>query len=145
MNINSDLATPQPLYFYYNTTDFVTTVAGTSGFELDAGQQIELFCTDNFRPPFDQHARNGSIIATCIRDKIFQIENASGTSKVRLNDLACINYPYHTTRVVKRTCSVGKIIEIGFNVRGKCYYIRFIDGMHFVCLCVRQTNTFNWD
>lgn len=110
------------------------TIAGTSGFELDAGQQIELFCTDNFRPPYDQNARNGSIIATCINGKEYHIDSKSGKLKVKLSDLACNNFPFHMTRVVKRTCSVGNIVEIGFNVRGKCQRMRFIDGMR---LCMQ--------
>lgn len=118
VNINSDLATPQPLYFYYNTTEFVTTTTGTSRFHLDGKQKIELFCTDGFRRPY----RNDTLEAACISGNQFQIKNKSGY----LIDAVCNNYPNHTTRTTSRVCVGGNIVEIGFNVRGKILsYIQY--------------------
>ncbi|XP_031621017.1 uncharacterized protein LOC116339335 [Contarinia nasturtii] len=110
VNINVDLAAPEPLYFYYNTTDYVTTATGTSEFYLDSQQKIELFCSDSFRDPYE----GDTLIATCISGNQFQIENKSGY----LADAKCNNYPNHTTRFTDRTCVVGKIVEIGFEVKG---------------------------
>lgn len=111
MNINSDLASPQPLYFYDNTTDFVTTTTGTSQFNLDSEQQIDLFCSDGFRNSKDGHM----LTATCISGNRFQIKNESG----HLIDAMCNNYPNHTTRLTNRKCIAGRIVEIGFDVLGK--------------------------
>lgn len=110
VNINGGLATPQPLYFYSNTTDFVETTAGTSEIHLDSNEKIELFCSNGFRPPYG----NESLTATCIADNQFQINNKSA----KLIDVVCNNYPHHTTRVSERKCSVGNIVEIGFQVKG---------------------------
>ncbi|XP_055325389.1 uncharacterized protein LOC129579371 [Sitodiplosis mosellana] len=112
VNINSDLATPQPLYFYGNTTDLVTTTTGTSQFNLDGKQQIELFCTDGFRSPYDNDIT--MLTATCISGNQFRIKNKLG----RLIDAMCNNYPNHTTRYTDRKCVAGNIVEIGFDVLG---------------------------
>lgn len=115
VNINSDLATPQPLYFYYNTTKFVTTTTGTSRFYLDGKQKIELFCTDGFRRPYGNH----TLEAACISGNQFQIKNKSGY----LIDAVCNNYPHHKARsLTGRVCVGGNIAEIGFDVRGKFYH-----------------------
>lgn len=114
MKINADLATPQPLYFYSNTTDFVTTTAGTSEFHLDGQQKIDLFCSDGFRSPY---ATNETLTATCIDGNQFQINNKSA----KIVDAVCNNYPYHTTKLSERKCSVGNLVEIGFHVKGKSH------------------------
>lgn len=116
MDINCDLATPPPLYFYYNTTDFVTTTAGNSTFNLNSKQKIELFCSDGFQKPYD----NKTLTAACISGNQFQIKNKSGY----LIDAMCKNYPNHTTRLSERKCVVGSIVEIGFDVRGKSHPYR---------------------
>lgn len=113
MNINGGLATPQPLYFHSNTTDFVETTAGTSEIHLDGKENIELFCSDGFRPPYV----NESLAATCITGNQFQINNKSA----KLIDAVCNNYPNHTARVSERKCSVGNIVEIGFQVKGESH------------------------
>lgn len=119
VNINADLPTPQPLYFHSNTTDFVTTTPGTSAFHLDADEKIDLFCSTGFRPPYG----NETLVATCIGGNQFQINNKS----VHLIDAVCKNYPNHTARVsTNRKCSVGNIVEIGFQAGGKQQIISII-------------------
>lgn len=115
VNINLDLATPQPLYFYHNTTDFVTTTVGTSEFNLDSQQKIDLFCSDGFQQPYE----NEILIATCISSNQFEIKNKSGY----LVDAKCNNYPKHSVRITDRKCIVDKIVEIGFDVNGKNLFI----------------------
>lgn len=89
----------------------MTTTTGTSQFNLDGKQKIQLFCTDGFRKPYDEEM----LTAACISGNQFQIKNKSG----RLIDAVCNNYPNHTTRFTDRKCAVGNIVEIGFDVRGK--------------------------
>lgn len=113
MNINSDLGTPQPLYFYHNTTEFVTIEDGTSQIQLDAKQQIDLYCTDGFRSPFTK--QTNMLTATCVSGKQFIISNKT----VNLMNAACNSKIDHTTRLSNRNCVVGKTVEIGYNVNGE--------------------------
>lgn len=114
LNINSDLGQPQPLYFYENSTEFVTTSAGSSKFTLEKMQQIDLYCSSGFRQK-SHNITNESLTATCMGEKGFTIANKTMT----LRNISCVNYPEHKTKVTNETCLAGKLIEIGFDVHNE--------------------------
>lgn len=108
------MGSPQPLYFYEGTKDFVTTTPGTSEFSIQSKEKIELFCSDGFRSPFAINNVSAVLTATCISGKQFLIANKTSG----LQNAICHHHPNHTTVVTNRNCSVGKLIEIGFSVNG---------------------------
>lgn len=115
MSIDTDLATPQPLYFQHNTREFVTTTAGTNRIELDAEEQMDLFCTTGFRQTPTLTTTNDTLTATCISGTEFKIDDKS----VTLSGAACKKLPLHSTRLSKEKCDFGNLVEIGFDVKGK--------------------------
>lgn len=108
---------PQPLYFYHNTTEFVTIEDGTSQILLDTKEKIDLYCSEGFRAPFSKQTKR--LTATCVSGKQFQIRNKT----FNLKNVTCINSQDHTTRLSQRKCVAGKTVEIGFDVEGKLLFI----------------------
>lgn len=141
------MGTPQPLYVYHNSNDFVSTAAGTSEFHLEKKEQIELFCSDGFRPPLNKMGGNVSttLTATCIGGKKFTIAKKS----IELVKATCNSYPNHTTVVSQNKCSAGFLIEIGFNMNGawlpvlEVCHDRKIDSTKWVHHEIKPNNVFH--
>lgn len=107
------MGTPQPLYFYHNTTEFVTLEDGSDLIQLDAKDKIDLYCSEGFRSPFSKKTR--MLTATCVSGKRFKINNQT----INLKNATCISNQDHTTRLTKRKCVVDRTVEIGFDVEGR--------------------------
>lgn len=107
------MGTPQPLYFYHDTTDFVTIETGTTQILLDANEKIDLYCSSGFQNPFSKQTK--MLTAACVSGKRFQIQNKT----VNLKNATCISNVDSTTRLSNRKCVAGRTVEIGYNVEGE--------------------------
>lgn len=113
MDIYSDLGDPQPLYLQHNTPEIVKTSKGI--IHLKANEQIDIFCSDGFRPPLSGGKRK-MLIATCISGKTFDINGKSQTMK----NVRCTRDVLSETKRTKRKCAAANnTVEIGFRVEGK--------------------------
>lgn len=111
VNINGGLGFPQPLYVYSNTSHFVETTPNFNAFQMKRNQEFMLHCPSGFR------SRGGSgkvktLYASCVSGDHFTVENKT----LALKELSCSNHPEHRVKLSNIACSVGDIIDIGFNV-----------------------------
>lgn len=134
------------MYVYHDSNDFVSTVAGTSEFRLEKKEQIELFCSDGFRPPLNESVKiPTTLIAACMGGTKFTIAEKS----IELVNAICNSYPNHTTMVSQNMCSAGFLIEIGFNMNGtwrpvlEVCHDRKIDSTKWVHHKIKPNNEFH--
>lgn len=120
------MATPQPLYIHPNTTNFVQTTTSAGNFFLNAGEKLELYCSNGFideewiddtSDEVDDEMTNGaSLIIKCEENDRFEVNGVSG---VLLRSLRCKGMPRHTAILTNQTCNGGNLIEIGFSVQSR--------------------------
>ncbi|XP_055906640.1 uncharacterized protein LOC129941896 [Eupeodes corollae] len=128
LDINKDLADPQPLHLHPGSTVF-WPVRDKGHLEIPRGESVELQCTKGFRlKPTDK-----SINATCSEDKSFLVNN----EKVPFQLLNCTSPVRYTVREANSTCADNaRLYEIGFDVTSN----RFIKTIS-VCHDKSRVNT----
>ncbi|GAB0092064.1 uncharacterized protein DMENIID0001_070220 [Sergentomyia squamirostris] len=109
---------PQPLFLVPNTSQWFLPTAPNGIMRLNAGQQIELFCSSHF-PLFGTNVRN--IFATCVSADTFSVNGVHH----QISRLTCADYPIHTGRNTGRQCygSGSRVTEIGFPVGNRFLHL----------------------
>lgn len=96
INVNKDLADPQPLIVRPGTSAFVYPEDKTGIINLEKDQEVEIYCTaTGFKIP---EGAGNSVIAKCIEGTYFEVSGMAYTFK----DFTCKTIPYHIARKTGR-------------------------------------------
>lgn len=122
INVNGDLADPQPLLIKPGTSEFFNPSSKAGIVELNENQQIELYCSST---GFASPANAGNkIIATCNGGQF-----TFNSVKYNFNQFQCKAFPDHTARTTGARCyNNGYVVEIGFIVETR--FLRIITLCH---------------
>lgn len=116
VNINRDLATPQPIYIRPGTEDFFHPLNRRGIIEMSAGQEMELFCTNEFATP--SGVSSNLIRISCVSDTQFR---HNGTLH-HINEFTCRNWPTSVAQrrlTITRCFNKGIFVDVGFQVNDR--------------------------
>lgn len=105
------MGVPQPLLLKPGTEEFIQLDSSAGHITLSKGDQIELFCSKNFKQPFEGQ----TVVVSCVEGTQFLSKGKS----YEFNKFVCTAYPDHSVKTTARTCIGGKLLEIGFKVKSK--------------------------
>lgn len=110
INVNGDLADPQPLIIKPGTAAFLYPEDRTGIIYLDDEQEVEIYCTSGFRVP---EGVGNSAIAKCVDGNLFEVNGTPYT----FIEFTCNSIPFHTTRKTGQKCYNDAIkVDIGFDL-----------------------------
>jgi hypothetical protein len=124
INIHTVAVTPQPLYIRPGTEQFFHPSDRRGIIEMNAGDRMELFCT-NFVSPV---SASGLITIECVNGIAF---NFQGTI-FNFNEFACASWP--TSTAVRRTGASSRcfnnavLVDVGFQIPNR--FLRVYTSCH---------------
>lgn len=132
--MNKNLPVPQSLYLHPNSVNFVETNSTAGTFRMNAGQIMELYCTENFlNVESSSNSSGASIFVSCAGLDQFRMAGNYQSAPKSLSQFNCTGMPKHTTQRTSRQCNGGQIIEIGFQI-----FSRWIPVLE---ICFNQTSS----
>lgn len=109
INLNRDIADPQPLLIIPNTTEFVYPTERHGFIDLQLGEQMELFCTGGFT--FDPSKT--SIIVSCDTENMFRFEE----SLFAFRNFVCLRNQRNVAIRTGKECYKGaSLLTVGFDI-----------------------------
>lgn len=117
------MSEPQPLIIIPETEQFLLPQNRSGIVYLNAGDEVELYCTGSFASPI---TNVNTIIASCSDDGTFL---ANGV-KYAFIDFTCTAYPAHTARATGNSCydENSMEIEIGYAIGNR--FISLMESCH---------------
>lgn len=110
INVNGDLADPQPLIVRPGTSAFVYPADKTGIIYLEIGQAVEIYCPAGLKVP---EGVGNSAIAKCVDGNKYEVNGIPYSFK----DFTCKSIPYHTARKTGSKCyNNAAQVEIGFDL-----------------------------
>lgn len=122
INVNADLADPQPLIIKPRTAAFLYPLDKTGIAYLADGEEVEVYCTSGFRIPAGV---GNSVLAKCVDGNLFEYNEIA----YNFINFTCNSIPYHTTRTTGAKCyNDATKVEIGFDLGNR--FLKVLDVCH---------------